>query len=73
MSGPVLLVEDLRISHECWGSISDPSINGYLDYPNDTGRWRIHSEFVWFLFLQTNPESDRFFADSGVQLRNRLL
>ncbi len=29
---------------------------------------RLHSEFVRILFLQTHRETDRFFADSGVQL-----
>ncbi len=33
--GPVSLVLDLHISHERFGSISDPSINGHLHYPND--------------------------------------
>jgi hypothetical protein len=34
----VCLVIDLRITHERWGSSSDPSINGHLHYPNDTDR-----------------------------------
>jgi hypothetical protein len=29
---------------------------------------RLHSEFIRLLFLQTNRETDRFFASSGVQL-----
>ena len=33
--GPVSLVMDLHIVHECSGSISDPSRNGHLHYPND--------------------------------------
>ena len=28
---------------------------------------RLHSEFVRLLFLQSHRETDRFFADSGVQ------
>ena len=32
------LVLDLRIEHQCWGSIPDPSINGHLHYPNDVDR-----------------------------------
>ncbi len=28
---------------------------------------RLHSEFVWLLFLQVHRETDRFFASSGVQ------
>jgi hypothetical protein len=28
---------------------------------------RLHSEFVWLLFLQTHRETDRFFSSSGVQ------
>jgi hypothetical protein len=38
VSGPVTLILDLLISHERWESISDPSINGHLHYPNDTDR-----------------------------------
>jgi hypothetical protein len=30
---------------------------------------RLHSEFVWLLFLQTHRETDHFLAVSGVQLR----
>ena len=29
---------------------------------------RLHSDFIRHLFLQTHRETDRFFADSGVQL-----
>jgi hypothetical protein len=32
---PVSLVLDLHITHERFGSSSDPSINGHLHYPND--------------------------------------
>jgi hypothetical protein len=38
VAGPVSLVLDLRIAHDRWGSISDPSINGHLHYPNDMDR-----------------------------------
>ncbi len=34
-AGPVPLVLDLRISHDRFGSSSDPSLNGHLHYPND--------------------------------------
>ena len=34
--------------------------------PSTSGR--LHSEFVRLLFLQAHRETDRFFADSGVQL-----
>jgi hypothetical protein len=37
-AGLVLLVLDLRIAHERFGSSSDPSINGHLQYPNDVDR-----------------------------------
>ncbi len=37
-AGPVPLVLDLRISHECWGSRSDPTLHGNLHYPNDINR-----------------------------------
>ncbi len=33
--GTVSLVLDLRISHESWGSSTDPTLNGHLHYPND--------------------------------------
>ncbi len=32
------LVMDLRISHERFGSSSDPSVNGHSNYPNDVDR-----------------------------------
>ena len=38
VEGPVSLVMDLYITHERWGSRSDPSINGHLHYPNDVDR-----------------------------------
>ncbi len=37
-TGPVPLVLDLLITEECWGSISDPSLNGHLHYPQDVDR-----------------------------------
>jgi hypothetical protein len=37
-SGPVSLVLDLSITQERFGSSSDPSLNGHLDYPNDIDR-----------------------------------
>ena len=38
VSGSVTLVMDLHITHQRWGSRSDPSINGHLHYPNDIHR-----------------------------------
>ena len=38
MSGPVPLVLDLHIDHDRFGSSSDPSINGHLQYPHDLDR-----------------------------------
>ena len=35
---PVPLVLDLRITHERYGSSSDPSLNGHLHYPDDIDR-----------------------------------
>jgi hypothetical protein len=35
---PASLVVDLRITHERWGSTSDPTLNGHLHYPNDIDR-----------------------------------
>ena len=29
---------DLRIDHECFGSNSDPNLDGHLHYPNDIER-----------------------------------
>ena len=37
-AGPVSLVLDLRITHERFGSSSNPSLNGNLHYPNDIDR-----------------------------------
>ena len=37
-SGPVSLVMDLHITHERFGSSSDPTINGHLHYPHDLDR-----------------------------------
>jgi hypothetical protein len=37
-SDPVPLVLDLRITHERFGSNSDPNLNGKLHYPNDIDR-----------------------------------
>ncbi len=37
-SGLVLLVVDLRNTHDRFGSSSDPSLNGHLHYPNDIVR-----------------------------------
>ncbi len=37
-AGPVLLVLDLHIGHDRFGSSSDLSINGHLHYPNDVDR-----------------------------------
>ena len=35
---PVPLVLDLRITHDRFGSSSDPSLNGHLHYPNNIDR-----------------------------------
>jgi hypothetical protein len=35
VTGPVPLVLDLRIVHDCFGSSSDPNLNGKLHWPND--------------------------------------
>jgi hypothetical protein len=36
--GPVSLVMDLCITHERWGSRSNPSLNDHLHYPADMDR-----------------------------------
>ena len=38
VSGPLPLVLDLRITHDRFGSSSDPSLNGNLHYPNNIDR-----------------------------------
>jgi hypothetical protein len=38
VTGPVSLVLDFLITHDRFGSRSDPSINGHLHYPNDLDR-----------------------------------
>jgi hypothetical protein len=40
---PVPLVVDLRITHDRFGSSSDPSLNGNLHYPNNIDRSLIES------------------------------
>ena len=35
---PVPLVLDLRITHDRWGSSSDPTLNGHLHFPHDIDR-----------------------------------
>jgi hypothetical protein len=102
--GPVPLVLDLHIAHECFGSTSDPRVNWHLHYPNDLDRplnetvtdkirsyrpdyknrpsntiycipdidstsGRIHSEFVWLLFLQGHRETDHFLHLQEFNLR----
>ena len=69
------LVLDLHITHERFGSSSDPSINGHSHYPhdldrslNETATGSLHGEFVLLLFLQAHWETDHFLADTGVQL-----
>jgi hypothetical protein len=37
-AGPVPLVLDLRIAHDCFGSSSDPNLNGHLHYPHDVDK-----------------------------------
>jgi hypothetical protein len=38
VTGPLSLVMDLHLTHERFGSSSDPSINGHLHYPNEVDR-----------------------------------
>jgi hypothetical protein len=74
-SGDVPLVLDLLIVHDRFGSRSDPTFNGTLHYPNPNDIDKSLNEapadkirkYHSLLFLQTHRESDRFFADSGVQ------
>ena len=37
-TGPVSLVLDLRITHDRFGSSTDPSLNGHLHYPSNIDR-----------------------------------
>jgi hypothetical protein len=65
--GPMLLVVDLRIAHDRFGSSSDPSLVSFIPaIPSTSGK--LHSEFIRLLFLQSHRETDRFFAASGVHL-----
>ncbi len=44
-----------------------PNVTSFIpDIPSTSGR--LHSEFVFLLFLQAHRETDRFFTSSGVQL-----
>jgi hypothetical protein len=38
LPGYLSLVMDLHITHECWGSSVDPTLNGNSSYPNDIDR-----------------------------------
>jgi hypothetical protein len=68
----VPLVMDLRISHERFGSSSDPSVYGHLNYPNDVDRSlnedptdKIRKYRADYNFLLSHRETDRFFAVSS--------
>ena len=72
-TGPVPLVMDLHVTHDRFGSTSDPSINGHLHYNTTSfmsviasSSGRLHRELVILSFLQTHRETDRFFPVSGV-------
>ena len=45
-AGPVNVVQDLRITHERFGSSSNPSFNGTLHYPAPTDRYKPLNAYV---------------------------
>jgi hypothetical protein len=53
---------------ERFGSSSDPSLNGHLDYPNDIDRSLKETATDKIIILQTHRETHRFFAALGVHL-----
>ncbi len=69
------MVLDLHITHDRFGSSSDPSLNDHLHYPNDIDKSlneastdKIRKYRADYNNLQDHRETDRFFASSGVQL-----
>ena len=58
--------DKIRKYHTHYNNNPPKSISFVPDIDSTSGR--LHSEFVHLLFLQTHRETDRFFADSGVQL-----
>ena len=75
-AGPVLLLMDLRITHDRFGRSSDPSINGHLHYPNDIDRSlnetvtdkirKYHADY------NKNPLNDIFFMSVIASTSGRL-
>ena len=67
---------DLHITHECWGSNFDPTIDGHLHYPNDVDRSlnetvtdkirKYHSDY------NNNPPNDISFVSSITSTSERL-
>jgi hypothetical protein len=72
---PAPLVLDLRIDHDRVGSITDPTLNGHLRYPNkldqslnNAAADKIRKYRADYNNNPPNTETDRFFAGPGVQL-----
>ncbi len=54
--GPVPLVLDLRITHDRFGSIADPNLNGKLHYPNPNDIDRSLTESVTDKIREYRPD-----------------
>jgi hypothetical protein len=75
-AGPVPLVLDLHITHERFGSNSDPSLNGHVHYPNDIDRslnetvtdkiWKYHTDY------KNNPPNAISFMPDIPSMSGRL-
>ena len=72
--GPGSLVLDLRITHDRWGSSSDPSINGHLHYPNDIDRSlnEAAADKIRKYHTDYNPPNDISFMSAIASTSGRL-
>ncbi len=76
-AGPVPLVLDLHITHDRFWSISDPSLNGHLHYPNDIDK-SLHETVTDKIrkyradYKHNPPSSVSFMSDIAVSTSGRL-
>jgi hypothetical protein len=74
--GPVPSVLDLRISHDRFGSSSDPSLHGNLHYPNNIDRSLIETVDdkirKYHTDYNNNPPDSVSFMSSPITLANFL-
>jgi hypothetical protein len=74
--GTVPLVLDLHITHECKGSITDPTLNGHLHYPNDLDKPLNETETEkirkYLTDYNNNPSNDISFMTTITNTSGRL-